>query len=108
MIKVRFPNGQCIQYNDATGINVVTGGTEIIRKDKTTGTNYWVAFLPAGSGCLVEWVNPCAVSNPVAREMTPESALALVRKHLRTLRCDLVAALKQDLCAFNAKRRTWK
>jgi hypothetical protein len=109
MLRVRFPNGQCIQYNDATCINIdAHGGTEILRRDKATGQNFWVAYLPEGTHALVEWVQPCAISNPIARELSPDSALELVKRHLRTLPGHKVKALKLELANFNARRCAWR
>lgn len=106
MIRVRFPNGQCVQYNSATDTRRDTcGGTEIVRKEGEA--RYWVAYIPAGTDCLVEWVMPCSVTNPIA-ELKPDSALKTVMQHLRALPGYDVKRLKLALRDFNAKQRCWR
>lgn len=105
MMHVVFPNGQRIRYNEANFLQHGDDHTWIL-KDKRDGQN--IAFIQASAGVLVEFVQPCAVTNPIACEMTPETALELVIKHLRTLPAQKVKALKAALFAFNAKRCTWR
>lgn len=103
MITVRFPNGQAIQYNDASYCTrSVNGYSDLYTKKDGT----WIAQVP--NTALIESVRPCSITNPVAREMTPESALALVTEHLRTLPGHKVRDLKVALRAFNARSRTWR
>jgi hypothetical protein len=107
MIRVRFPNGQCIRYNDATTHRVGADGTvEILREaeDRT----YWVAIIPKATPCLLEYMTPCAVENPIRPEMKAESCLAEVMVHLRTLPGYRLRDLKNALRDFNARSHCWK
>jgi hypothetical protein len=107
MLRVRFPNGQCVQYNDATDVEFHSNG-EIRILHVKEAKRWWLASVAPGSHCIIEWQTPCAVTNPVAREMTPESALALVTRHLRTLPSYKIRDLKVALQNFNARRHIWK
>jgi len=107
MIKIRFPNGQVVQYNDANYLTHGEGGWRIWQKG-TDGKEVRVfALIQPAAGVLVEFTSPCAVSNPITGQ-TPEAALEIVKQHLRTLPVHKVAGLKQQLCAFNARRHTWR
>ena len=108
MVRVRFPNGQCIQYNDVSEVEWQNNAAlELIRKD-ASGKRWMVAVIAPGTQFLYEWAQPCAITNPVARELSPESALDLVKKHLRSINTDKIKDLKLALRSFNARRHRWK
>lgn len=107
MLRVRFPNGQCIQYNDVVDVEWQTnGGAHLLSRD-AAGKRWINAQLAPGTQAVLEWVRTCAVSNPITGA-TPEQAVATVKQHLRTLPTRLVKELKLSLRPFNAKRHTWK
>lgn len=58
---VRFPNGQCIQYNDATYASRNPNGYTDLYTAKSGGT--WVAQVP--NTCVIEAVAACRVWNPL-------------------------------------------
>lgn len=103
MITVRFPNGQAIQYNDASYCTrSVNGYSDLYTKKDGT----WIAQVP--NTALIESVRPCAITNPVAREMTPESACDLVAKHIRSISSGKLSMLKSLLSRFNRRTHTWR
>lgn len=60
MFWVRFPNGQCVQYNRATyGIRSPDGYTDIL----TEKGGFWIAQVP--NTCIIEAEYACRVWNPL-------------------------------------------
>lgn len=106
MLRIRFPNGQCVTYNHATDHNRdVDGNIEVTRRDGEK--NFWVALIPKGTNCIIEHVEPCAVRNPL-QSQAPESACKTVLQHLRTLPSHQVRELKTALRDFNARSQCWR
>lgn len=106
MLRIRFPNGQCIQYNDATEHDqLANGDTQIVRV--TEGKRFWVALITKGTSCVIEHVQPCLVTNPL-QSQAPATAFKTVMQHLRTLPAHQVRELKNALRDFNARSRAWR
>ena len=69
MMTVRFQNGTAVQFNNAHWLVHGDNATWIL-KDKKDGQIQ--AFIQANAGCLVEFVTPCRVYNPVeSAKVTP-------------------------------------
>lgn len=111
MITVRFPNGQAVTYSDA---NQITWGESVhaisigalsdpkVRK---------VAFVSAGAGCIFEFCKPCKIENPVTALTVEKAITLLTESNLRDLNYRggvELAALKNKLRSFDARRHTWK
>lgn len=109
MICVRFPNGQCITYNN--GWYTLTnnnGRTDIY---ESNAQKELIATVPAE--CLIEWIKPCSVTNPIDG-MTLEKALQFVIDNgsdcggsWSKTAC-LLSDLKSSLQNFNRQTRKWK
>lgn len=84
MMWVRFPNGQCIQYNTANYVlRHDAGYTDLYTKKDGT----WIAQVP--NTCVVESVAACRVWNPLTQPTDSEAA-----KELRSVKRKLDRALK--------------
>lgn len=79
MMWVRFPNGQCIQYNTAHYVErSPTGGYTDMYEGKG---GKWIAQIP--NACVIESMRACAVSNPLTE--TPADVLKELRAIKRKL-----------------------
>lgn len=74
MITVRFPNGQAVQYNSATHA-------------ETSGANWWLYTKKDGTfiasapqSCIMEYVAPCRVYNPLTTKAATEIAAEVGRE----------------------------
>lgn len=103
--RVRFSNGQVVQYNGASKIEHAAGGQTIL-KDQNS---FIIATIPAGADCAVEFVHPCSVTWPgkdlegmvkTIKELGRETCTYSDSHHL--------AELKKYLEGFDARRRCWK
>lgn len=102
--RVRFSNGQVVQYNSANQIEHHNSGSIILK----TSEGYVTATIPAGSDCIVEWVHPCSVEWPGKSIESLSKEIRARGKHLSyTDNCHL-ADLKRYLDGFDARRRCWK
>lgn len=112
MITVMFPSGVRVTYND---LNYVFHGNdaETVLADKNPaegGTKQ--VFIQKSAGCLVEFVDPCAVTAPPVS--TLKRALELVLAEVRRdgiadwEETRLLADLKLQLRRFDARKRVWK
>ena len=84
MMTVRFPNGQAVQYNDATFCNRSREYSDLWTKEGGT----WIAQIP--NTCIIENKPACRVYNPLDRADIDER----VAKELRAMRRE-IAALKR-------------
>lgn|SRR5574341_1131304 len=110
MIRIRFPNGQAIKYNNANGFNVRTDGAIEITQ-RANGQVYWYAVLPPHCPALIEGADACAVNNPIT-ELTVEKALEMVLSNLRSINgysnLNRLSLIKTKLRDFDARSRCWK
>jgi hypothetical protein len=84
MITVRFPNGQAVKYNDGYYVETETNQRRIYNK----GGGTLLAFVPLD--CIIEWVTPCAVHNPLDKEeITIKYDLEALKKEIKLLRKEL-------------------
>ena len=103
MICVRFPNGQLVQYNDANLLSWEDKYCTLSVKD-----GYKVAFVPYTSGAIIEFVQPCAVSNPLQPLTNKENLEAFVANIEKCEHTALLAQLKAKLSRFSRKTYGWK
>lgn len=105
MVKVRFPNGQCVQYNNVVNWELATNGVHLKNRDKNIE-----AYVPYASGAIIEWVTPRRIDNPVVG-LTDDAALDLILKHGRELRTydqrEKLSRLKRLLSKFNMRYQRW-
>ena len=105
-ITVRYPNGQAIRYNNADYIEWGGPTDPVAVKLRAGGEKgSHVAFVMANSGAVLEFVNPCEVSNPTTDK---NKAIEIVLKDLRAIDPWRLADLKRELQQFNAKNLEWK
>lgn len=105
MLTVRFPNGIAVSYNQACECQVRDRFIELVDKQ-----GYWYAKIPTGTGCVVESVRPCRVTNKL--DTAPE-VLNYVLDNLRDKMsqnggCEKLAALKAALRKFDARTFAWR
>lgn len=103
MIRVRFPNGQVVQYNDAGYL--VWGEMYTTLQEKENGRK--IAFIPNTSGAIIEFVQPCSVSNPLQPLTNRENLEAFVSGIEKCEHTALLAQLKAKLSKFNRKTFRW-
>jgi len=102
--RVRFSNGQVVQYNSACKRIAEPGGQTILRDSN----DVLVAVIPPGCNAVVEFAHPCSVEwrgkdlealvkgiKDLGRPTTYHDSLRLVE-------------LKKHLEGFDARRRVWK
>lgn len=65
MMWVRFPNGQCIQYNTASYVRVWHGPILGLYKSKADSEKYTDTIALVPDSCVIEFVHACRVSNPL-------------------------------------------
>jgi len=107
-MRVRYPNGQVIQYNDATTLKRTSDGWGIYaRKGEDKDL---VCFIQNSAGAIVEWVTPCKVENPIAN-VTGVKALQYVLDHIEELSKypgeTLMKQLKQKLQKYSTRSGRW-
>jgi len=108
MIRVRFPNGQCVTYNEANHVERLAEFTDLY---ESKAKRQWIAQVP--NTAIIECVEPCSVTNPISG-MTLEKAIQFVLDNGRscggswTAEAGLLSDLKLMLQDFNRQRRTWK
>lgn len=104
MLKVRFPNGQCITYDNANYCVHRDNGSDLYEKkcDKKT----WVATVP--HSCIIESQEACKVENPII-EMTEQRAFDIVLDMAIKNRTNCEwSYLKKLLKNYNAIEFEWK
>lgn len=102
MIRVRFPNGQVVQYNEANFVEWETNHSKLsIKGDRT------VAYVPYRSGAIIEFVQPCSVSNPLQPLTNRENLEAFISGVEKREHPALLAQLKTKLSKFNRKTFRW-
>jgi hypothetical protein len=79
MMTVRFPNGQAIQYNNACFLSH-ENGFSIIYADYNK--EKFIAQIPID--CIVEFVNPCRVYNPISN--VPNESFDELKKEVQALK----------------------
>lgn len=106
MIRVRFPNGQCITYN--TGWYVENLSDKTGRRILTVKGGDLVAWVP--NDCVIEWVKACSVENPLDGNALERAAAALENMtNPTTYEQDrLLERMKRRLASFNLKTRRWR
>lgn len=109
MLRVRYPDGTTVKYNDANDIVRRTDGIEIVR---TKGEKqYWIAFVQASAQAIIEWVEPCKVENTL-KDMRPENALRYVVAHLRDFdglqERKFLKELKRELGKYSPRTESWR
>lgn len=109
MIRVRFPNGQMVQYNNANYLVWGTRDYPFHRMYADKDQKNIQAAVPVD--CIIEWVNPCKIENPLVGK-TAESALDMMIESVRTLKgwgfADRLKTLKKIMSGYDAKRSRWK
>ncbi len=104
MVTVRYPNGQCLTYNEAH--DLTRNATEWDLYTKKDGK--WVASIQISAGVIVEVIPPCKIENPI-QQLTVDSALELLIKHIRDAKnFSNVTTLKSLLRKFNSAMWEWK
>jgi hypothetical protein len=85
MITVRFPNGQAVQYNDATTAKL--DGYGIGLYDKSNKQDRLLAIVPLASGCMIEWHHPCRVYDALKsdEETSLQKDVRAIRRQLREI-----------------------
>ena len=78
---VRFPNGQAVQYNDAYFIQWGENTHTLYTKEPSKGGSL-IAKVPRE--CIVEWVRPCRVYNPIASVQNEE--LESLKKEIQSMK----------------------
>jgi hypothetical protein len=104
MIRVRFPNGQCITYNGATWAERNPSGyTDLYEGPEK---KVWFAQVPTAL-CVVERIAPCSVENALEA-----SALKRATAYVESLSGstpgqddEYLIRLKQKLADYNIARR---
>jgi hypothetical protein len=81
MMTVRFPNGQAVQYNDAYFIQWGTDAHNLYNKNHNAGGSL-IARVPRE--CIVEWIKPCRVYNPIASITNDE--LIELKKEIQSMK----------------------
>ena len=67
MIRVRFPNGQCVTYNSGWYVETQIHHFSILTVERGA-----IAFAPFD--CIIEWVTPCEVGNPLTGNLLERAA----------------------------------
>jgi len=109
MLTVRFPGGVAVQYDAAHYLLRDGAGWHLYTAAPDKG-GQWVASIELSAGAVVEAVGACRIENPAA-QLTGERAVEEVAQHIREYGRrvpKLVATLKRELAAFDARRMTWK
>ena len=87
MMTVRFPNGQAVQYNDATFVSRHDSYSDLYTKQDGT----WIAQIP--NDCIIEVIRACRVYNPLAS--VPNEKLEELTKEIQALRRKLYRMCKK-------------
>lgn len=88
MMWVRFPNGQCIQYNRAGYVVRNTEYSDVyVKRGADSKGEGWIAQVP--NSCIIELELACRVSNPLTEPKED------VTKELKSLRRLVNKALKK-------------
>jgi hypothetical protein len=103
MIRVRFPNGQTVQYNDANYVEWKTHNAKLSIKGGRS-----IAFVPYTSGAIIEFERPCSVSNPLQPLTNRENLEAFIAGIEKCEHTALLAQLKSKLTRFSRKTYRWK
>ena len=93
MLRVRYPNGLVVQYNDAQ--RVVMSATSWDLYADTAKTK-WVASIQPSAGAIVEYYRPCSVEQGIA----PTS--------LRDLPHSTLRKMKRELEHYSIRNASWK
>lgn len=101
---VRFPNGQAITYNNANYIAWALG-SEYSRLYTDKNETNFIAAVP--TTCIVEWVAPCKIENPIVG-ITLKNSAQQVLDNIREIDKGIAADLKRKLKKFNSRSFFWK
>lgn len=105
MLKVRFPNGQCITYNNACYSTVNEKGYTLYA-NKNEENREWIASVPID--CIVEAVDPCKIENPMIG-LTLDKAFDMVVDALENKETNYnLSHMKKILKDYNAATCEWK
>ena len=107
MIRVRYPNGQCLKYKKAQNVVYSSHAWELRADD-----GEWIASVQLSAGAIVEAVFPCEVSNPIA-DIGSEQALKRSVEVLQMQRIPPrsrrdILEIKRLLRNFDARTGSWK
>jgi hypothetical protein len=110
MLRVRYPNGTVLQYNDANHLYCdTTFPSWDLYSDSSKSR--WIASIQLSSGAIVERVKPCAVYNE--NENSLENAVEKVIADAESVSGNVwvtsrLADLKHLLARFDGRTRMWK
>jgi hypothetical protein len=103
MLKVRFPNGQCITYNNAHYCNTNSTCHTLYNNKKNLE---WIANAPLD--CLIEAVDPCKIENPII-ELTIDKAFSMVIEAIENKETGYpLTKMKKLLKNYNSNTCSWK
>lgn len=107
MIRVRFPNGQCVTYNNGRHVEHFASHNTI----RTKKGGDLIACVPYN--CILEWVKPCSVTNPLDGDQLEAvsrvvEGMADRRAHTSYKEDAALCRMKKALRSFDMLRRRWK
>lgn len=111
MVRVRYPNGQVIQYNEATTLLREQNGWGIYANHGKKNERLF-AYVQNSAGVIVEWATPCKVENPLLN-VTGEKAVKYVIAHAEEISktwegARLLKTLKKELARYTPRSGKWK
>ena len=103
MVTVRFPTGFSVQYNTATYVNYLDGGTIRLRSGKD---GPWIADIYTASGAIIEVSSPCRTYD--AKTVDAGDLAKQVLQSLRVMNPYDVTRIKTELAKFNSHTKEWR
>lgn len=102
--RVRFSNGQVVQYNSATKIlHTDSGQAKLLNADDNI-----LATIQPGADCVIEWVTPCSVEWPGKSIKHLAQEIRERGRQLNWSDMGELVDLKRYLDGFDARSRRWK
>lgn len=92
MLTVRYPNGQTIQYNEATYLEHDAYGSRIFNKK---GGDQ-IARVQHSAGAILEFDSPCRISNAIEENQfaNVNAELKAIKQELRSIKKELKKGVK--------------
>jgi hypothetical protein len=103
MLKVIYPNGTEIIYNDAKNLRHGSDAWHLYTKDG----GHWICSIQPSAGVIVENMPHCSMRNKLTG-MTNDNALTTVISNIKSFDNRDLKALRDKLKNYNFRSGYWK